>query len=63
MLVDSGVEHSSYFDYLYKLKDSMPIIHKEFTNMDTTENEDLRKYYMIQYDIMFGEQWFYKNDK
>jgi phosphoglycerol transferase MdoB-like AlkP superfamily enzyme len=63
MLVDSGVEHSSYFDYLYKLKDSMPIIHKEFTNMDTTENEDLKKYYMIQYDIMFGEQWFYKNDK
>jgi phosphoglycerol transferase MdoB-like AlkP superfamily enzyme len=63
MLVDSGVEHSSYFDYLYKLKDSMPIIHKEFTDMDTTENEDLEKYYMIQYDIMFGEQWFYKNDK
>lgn len=59
MVVDSGVKHSSYFDFIYSLKDTMPILHSEFTDMDTENNEDLKKYYLIQYDLLFGEHYFY----
>ena len=60
MIEDSGVPHSSYFDYIYRLKDKIPILHRDFIEVDKDNNEDLKKYYMIQYDLMFGKQWFYQ---
>lgn len=59
MVVDSGVPHSSYFDYIYGLRDRIPVLHRDFMGIDKENNEDLRRYYMIQYDLMFGKQWFY----
>ena len=59
MVVDSGVPHSSYFDYIYGLRDRIPILHRDFIVIDKDNNEDLRRYYMVQYDLMFGKQWFY----
>lgn len=57
ILYDSGIPHSSYFDYLYALRDQYPVIHKEFINVD--DNPDLDLYRFIQYDIMFGKKWLY----
>ena len=59
MIVDSGVPHSSYFNYIYELRNKIPLMHRDFTAIDAETNEDLKKYYMIQYDLMFGDQWFY----
>ena len=59
MVINSGVPHSSYFNFIYDLKDRMPMVHRDFTEINTEANEDLKKYYMIQYDLMFGQQWFY----
>lgn len=55
ILYDSGIPHSSYFDYLYTLREEYPVVHKEFINVDG--NPDLDLYRFIQYDIMFGNQW------
>lgn len=59
MVVDSGVEHSPYFDFIMDMQKRIPILHREFTEINTEQNKDLKKYYMIQYDLMFGKQWFY----
>lgn len=55
---DSGIEHSSYYNYIYNLRESYPVIHKEYCNVE--DNPDLDIYRMIQYDIMFGKQYFYE---
>lgn len=57
IVIDSEIEHSSYYDYIYSLRNQYPIIQKEFINLDS--NPELDIYRMIQYDIMFGNQWFY----
>ena len=57
ILHDSGITHSSYFDYLYALREQYPVVHKEFINVDG--NPDLDLYRFIQYDIMFGKRWLY----
>lgn len=62
MIIDSGVEHSAYFNYIYDLRKRLPVLHRNFIEINTEQNEDLRTYYQIQYDIMFGKQWFYKKE-
>ncbi len=54
MLRDAEVEHSSYFDYIYFLGESYPVIHKEFVD---ASGEDFDLYRFIQYDMMFGERY------
>jgi hypothetical protein len=39
----------------------MPQLHKEFMDIDTENNEELKKYYLMQYDLMFGKHWLYRN--
>ncbi len=56
-LYDAGVEHSSYFDFIHSVKQSYPILHNDF-NIDR-EAEDIKKYEMIQYDMMFGEKYLW----
>lgn len=55
MLIDAEVEHSSYWDYIYSLRDQYPVIQKEFISSDAEEN--LETYRFIQYDLMFGKKW------
>ncbi len=55
ILRDSQIEYSSYFDYIYSLRDELPILHKEF--VEDTNNNDLEKYNMIQYDLLFGKKY------
>lgn len=56
---DSGIEHSSYYDYIYGLREKYPVIHKEYCTVE--DNPELEIYRTIQYDIMFGEQYFYES--
>lgn len=58
MLIDSGADYSSYYNYIYKLREQYPVIQKEFCNVD--EIPEMQIYRTIQYDIMFGNQWFYE---
>lgn len=54
VLKDSLNSYSSYFDYIATLP---PVIHKDFTS------ESLTDYELLQYDLLFGEQYALKNDK
>lgn len=55
MLIDAEVEHSSYWDYIYSLREQYPVIQKEFISSEAESN--LEKYRFIQYDLMFGKKW------
>lgn len=57
IMVDSQIEYSSYYDYIYSLRDTYPIMHTEFINVN--QSDDLNVYRLIQYDLMFGNQWFF----
>lgn len=55
VLIDAGIKHSSYFDYIYSIRSKYPILKREFIdNMDT---EEIKKYNIMQYDLMFGERY------
>lgn len=60
IMEDSGISHSSYYDFIYSLREKYPVIHNEFCNID--QIPELEIYRMIQYDIMFGNQWFYEKE-
>lgn len=55
IMVDSEIVHSSYFDYIYYLREAYPVVHQEFT--DIMNNMDLDTYRFIQYDMLFGERY------
>lgn len=55
VLRDSGIEYNSYFDYIYSLRDKYPIVHKEF-DIDTND-ELIKNYELIQFDLLFGEKY------
>lgn len=55
VLKDAGAEYSSYFDYIYSLRNKYPVIHREFGI--NSEDEEIKKYNEIQYDILFGERY------
>lgn len=56
LLKDAGIEYSSYFDYIYSLREDYPVITKAFIN----DTSGLEIYEIIQYDIMYGKKWFYE---
>ncbi|MGN0482354.1 MAG: LTA synthase family protein [Lachnospiraceae bacterium] len=55
VVLDAEIEHSSYFDYLYSLRQKYPVIHKEF--MDAENQPELQDYKFLQYDLLFGQQY------
>ncbi len=59
VILDSDIEHPAYFDYIFSLRDSMPVLHKEFIDMNSA---DLETYKFIQYDLMFGKRYLYNCD-
>ncbi len=61
MMEDSGIAHSSYYDYIYSLRETYPILHKEFVNVE--DNPDLAEYYFLQQDILFGNHYLYQKNK
>lgn len=55
VITDAEISHSSYYDYIYSLREKYPVIQQEFT--EVKENTDLDLYRYIQYDILFGQRW------
>ncbi len=55
ILRDAEIEHSSYFDYIFSLRDKYPVIHKEF--LSNWDRDELRDYYLLQYDLIFGNKY------
>lgn len=60
IMVDSGIEHSSYYDYIYSIRKEYPILHKEFVQVEG--NPDLDNYYFLQYDILAGKKYLYEKE-
>lgn len=60
MLIDAEVDHSSYWDYIFSLREKFPVIQKEFISEE--DAKQLEKYKFIQYDLMFGKSWILAND-
>ena len=59
MLIDAEVKHSSYWDYIYSLREKYPVIQKNFITQDAAV--DLEYYRVIQYDLIFGKSWLVEN--
>lgn len=55
ILRTAGVPHDSYYDYIYSLREDYPVVHHDYTT--DLESERMQKYWAIQYDLMFGEQY------
>ena len=55
ILRDAEIEYSSYFDYIYSLREKYPVIQKEF-GIDP-QQEEIKTYELIQYDLLFGEKY------
>ncbi len=60
ILRDAEVEYSSYFDFIYSLREIYPVVQKEF-GIDAN-NEFIKKYEEVQYDVLFGEQYLVNSD-
>ncbi len=61
ILQEAGIKHSSYFDYISSIRNKVPIINRDF-DVDFN-SEEIDKLRLVQYDIMFGEQYILKNRK
>lgn len=61
LMVDSGIEYSGYYDYIYSLRTEFPVLHLEQQNAEQMSKLDT--YRMIQYDIMFGNHWFFEEER
>lgn len=55
LLRDAGIDYSSYFDFIYSLREKYPVVHKEFGI--NPEDEAIKKYGEVQYDVLFGKHY------
>lgn len=60
IMVDSGIRHSNYYDYIYSIREKYPVLHKEFVQVEN--NEELEDYYFLQYDILAGKKYLYERE-
>lgn len=54
IIMDAGIEHSAYFDFLYEFRKEHPILHKEYP---IEEDAAVELYEKIQYDGLLGERY------
>ena len=58
IIKDSGIEHNKYFDYVYSLRNTYPVIQSEWLlDLDDATAEI---YNSIQYDLLFGKRYLLK---
>lgn len=55
ILRKAGIEYRSYFDFIYQIRKSFPVTHKNVIN--SLENEQLQLYNKIQWDLLFGKRY------
>jgi phosphoglycerol transferase MdoB-like AlkP superfamily enzyme len=61
ILRDAGIKYPSYFNSLLEFRDKYPYLSSYLNNKtDLLNDKTIKDYYMVQYDIMFGKQYFVK---
>lgn len=56
IIKDTGISHSRYFDFVYDLRKTYPVLQKEWTgNLDNVL--EIEEYNYIQYDLLFGKRY------
>lgn len=56
IIKDTGITHSSYFDYVYSLRKDYPVLQSEWVG-NVTDDIEIRRYSYIQYDLLFGKRF------
>lgn len=56
IIKDTGIEHSTYFDYVYSLRKDYPVLQGEWIG-DVSDNIEIQRYSYIQYDLLFGKRY------
>ena len=62
ILKDSGVDYPSYFNILKSLEKEYLILHKDISGQVDLNNQYIKDYRLIQYDIVLGKQYLLRND-
>ena len=57
ILKDSHANYPDYFNILDKLRVKYPYLHPNFKNKNAANDEIVKKYALIQYDLLFGKQY------
>ena len=57
VLKDSGIKYPNYFNILNELSRKFPVLHINFKEKVDPDDEHVRDYRLIQYDLLFGEQY------
>lgn len=57
VLKDAGVKYPNYFNILTQLENSYPIMHQKGMDLVDPNDELVKDYQLIQYDLMFGKQY------
>ena len=57
ILKDSGVKYPSYFNILSQLEEKYPIMHLKGLNLVDANDELVKDYKLIQYDLLFGKKY------
>jgi|GEM_PF-1440007 len=57
MLKDAGVDYPSYLNILPKLESKYPIMHLKNMELVNPEDELVKDYRLIQYDLLFGSKY------
>ncbi|EYE88715.1 sulfatase [Fervidicella metallireducens AeB] len=57
ILTDSEVKYPNYFNILKEIRAKYPIMHNNLKEKVNSEDEIVKKYEMIQYDLLFGKQY------
>ncbi|MCX7746469.1 MAG: LTA synthase family protein [Clostridia bacterium] len=58
ILKDTELAYPSYFDFLMELREKYPYLNNYLVDKNQYLNDELlKKYYLIQYDILFGSQY------
>ncbi|ACL77670.1 LTA synthase family protein [Ruminiclostridium cellulolyticum] len=59
ILKDTGIKYPNYFNILSELEKSFPVLHQQTINTVDNNNDLIKDYRLIQYDLLFGKKYLY----
>ncbi len=57
VLQDAGVKYPNYFNILPELEKNFPVLHQQTINTVDNNNQLIKDYRLIQYDLLFGNKY------
>lgn len=57
ILEDTGVKYPNYFNILPKLEKDFPVLHQQTISTVDSDNQLIKDYRLIQYDLLFGNKY------